>query len=45
MLEFNEWMLKQYGIAGDDLTDDDYDMMYEEYEDYKKFKEEKEGKQ
>ena len=31
-MTFNEWLLKQYGITSDDLTDDDYDMYYAQYQ-------------
>lgn len=34
MLSFNEWLLKNFGVTSDDMTDDDYDMWYEQYESY-----------
>lgn len=30
-LRFNEWLLVNYGITSDDMTDEDYDMWYEKY--------------
>lgn len=30
-ISFNEYLLEQYGITADDMTDDDYDAFYEEY--------------
>lgn len=29
---FNEWLLSKYGITSDDMTDEDYDLYYEQYE-------------
>ena len=31
MKDFNEWLLENFGITSDDMTDDDYDMWYEKY--------------
>ena len=28
---FNDWLLEKYGVTSDDMTDDDYDMYYDEY--------------
>lgn len=33
---FSEYLVREYGIGYDDLTDDDYDLLYAEYEDNKK---------
>lgn len=30
-MTFNEWLLQQYGITSDDLTDEDYDNLHEEW--------------
>lgn len=30
-MSFNEWLEMKYGISGDDLTDDDWDELYNEY--------------
>lgn len=45
MLDFNEWLLKTYGITSDNMTDDDYDVFYKMYEEYRTEadKEESEG--
>lgn len=32
---FEEWLLEEYGINSDDLTDDDYDMYHEEWENWR----------
>lgn len=29
---FNEWLLENYGITADDMTDEDYDDWYEYYQ-------------
>lgn len=34
--EFDQYLKRVYGIYSDDLTDEDYDILYEEYEEYKK---------
>lgn len=31
-MDFGEWLQNKYGIGAMDLTDDDYDALYEEYE-------------
>lgn len=31
-ISFNGWLLKNYGIASDDLNDDDYDNYYAMYQ-------------
>lgn len=31
MMSFNEWLEMTYGISSDDLTDDDWDELYNEY--------------
>lgn len=34
-MDFNEYLYKFYGgIGADDLTDDDYDMFWNEYQEY-----------
>lgn len=30
-MSFNEWLEMKYGISSDDLTDDDWDELYNEY--------------
>lgn len=30
-MTFNEYLYKQYGIFSDDLTDEDYDVLYLQY--------------
>ena len=32
---FDRYLKRVYGIYSDDLTDEDYDILYEEYEQYK----------
>ena len=35
-LSFNDWLMDNWGIASDDMSDDDYDMAYAEYRKYLK---------
>ena len=28
---FNDWLFEKYRIGGDDLTDEDWELLYQEY--------------
>lgn len=30
-MEFNEWLFNKYKIYGDDLTDEDWEILFKEY--------------